>query len=1204
MKPSEEEPTSLYRPPSRRDRLAKRFFALGLLLGLAAQAIERPRLVADLAPDPGARSSYPDGMHRLGNRIVLTASDPLHGNELRSVSEDLDEMTLLVDATPGTSGSTALFVAEFDGALAFLVGTPPHYKLYVTDGTREGTHLVRDGDGSALMIFGWLYEAPAVAVAGERLIFAGRSVTALTHGLWAVEAGGAATLLRAVPEPEPYYLERRFEAFRTVGESVFLQEVVDYSRGRIWMTDGTVAGTQPVSEAIEGDAYRSAATEHSYFFVNPGDGGRSMYATDGGPEGARLLHAWGSESYFELQFLSGGPSRIYFRVLTDSGSHLWVSDGTFEGTAPVDFPAVTTSVDPYSYAWLGETFVFDAPLDGDELDVLWAHDGPGASARPLRLPSPDGRPWLGPVTRMGELLFFFVAGEGTSGHQLWRTDGTTAGTFQVSQNPVGEEAIGPGSGFDAGGMAVFVLDLYCTSIPPHCSWNNYVSDGSVAGSGFVEGDLEPWTAAAVPAGVLVPGCVDGCPTGRELVLIDREDRSVRVAANFEPEIGTTTFKRLLAREGELFFSTGTWWSEPLSWWLPSPLSAPIGLPAFGGETPEVLANLAGTIVAIPSFGNQLFTWDPNAASWHPLPLSYTLYGEGPVKVVTRGDRAYLRESEISQVVWETNGTDEGTRARIAPELPHYAEIVAASSSHLFFREGSSISSWWSLRLSDDTLIPLFEETGPQFYRPELEAVTTASHLYFTTPEFGSLELLRHSDGTPAGTGITWTSAANERVLDLFPVGDALYFLVAADRLSLWSAVDGGPANRVAELGALAADPDDERRRGFLPVDGGFYFFAETLEYGAELWFTDGTQEGTRVADVVPGPAGSEARELAAVGGLVFFSADDRLFGREIWALPVGGTEALRVSDIGPGPVGSVPEHLIAAGSVLYFDADDGVHGRELWQIDTAGGIGGCEPTATRLCLLQGRFEVEAVWRGFAGASGLATAEAQSDASGFFRFADPDGVELAVKVIDACGAPEFRNFWFFAAGLTNLEATLSVLDTVSFERRTYSSSLGAPFAPIRDTAHFSACGSSPAEASSAAPAFAPSITMGDAGCEDGGETLCLQEGRFEVTLDWAATSGPPTAARAQSLSAETGYFTFFDAGNVEAVVRLIDGCSFNDRYWLFAGGLTDVATRLRVHDVLHPERDLVFEKPSGAPFEPILDLAAFAGCPPLRASLGQ
>jgi hypothetical protein len=277
-------------------------------------------------------------MHRLGTRIVLTATDPLHGNELRAISEDLGETTLLVDATPGTAGSTVLFVAEFDGALAFLVGTPPHYKLYVTDGTRDGTHLVRDGDGSALMIFGWLYEAPAVAVAGERLLFAGRSVTGFTHGLWAVEANGAAALLRAVPEPEPYFLERRFGAFRTVGESVFFQEVVDYSRGRIWMTDGTVAGTRLVSEAVEG--MRIGARRRTVLFLRESGRWWVPLCTDG-REGARLLHAWGSEDYFELRFRPEFPLLPRF---TES-VRTWVSDGTVE-VRPRSIALGQVSVDP------------------------------------------------------------------------------------------------------------------------------------------------------------------------------------------------------------------------------------------------------------------------------------------------------------------------------------------------------------------------------------------------------------------------------------------------------------------------------------------------------------------------------------------------------------------------------------------------------------------------------------------------------------------------------------------------------------------------------------------------------------------------------------------------------------------------------------------------------------------------------------------
>ena len=36
--------------------------------------------------------------------------------------------------------------------------------------------------------------------------------------------------------------------------------------------------------------------------------------------------------------------------------------------------------------------------------------------------------------------------------------------------------------------------------------------------------------------------------------------------------------------------------------------------------------------------------------------------------------------------------------------------------------------------------------------------------------------------------------------------------------------------------------------------------------------------------------------------------------------------------------------------------------------------------------------------------------------------------------------------------------------------------------------------------------------------------------------------------------------FFQAENVEAVVKVLNGCGINDRYWVFAGGLTDVKVR--------------------------------------------
>lgn len=732
----------------------------------------------------------------------------------------------------------------------------------------------------------------------------------------------------------------------------------------------------------------------------------------------------------------------------------------------------------------------------------------------------------------------------------------------------------------------------------------FVTDGTVEGSGIVDENERihsgfAGTAVRVPAGILVPARLEEGSAGFELGLIDVEDRTFELALDLEPQTGSTAVSALMSRGDELLVLVRDGIGAPKGWSIPTVFAPPQPLPVYGEDLPDARAILNENLVGIgwswPT-GSEIVALSANSSTWTPISPPVDLQPYGALEVVTHGPYGYFFERWTNGPIWRTDGTEEGTSSIQLPESSYYATLVAATNTHLFFREGGLPTVWYSHDLSSGTSTVLSHETGPATSQYGAEVASTDRGIYFTSTGHESIELLRYSDGTVPGTRVVLSSVRDERVLDLFPVGDVLYFLVAAERLSLWAAVDGAPANRIAELGTLAVDPDDERRRSFVPVRGGFYFFAETVEHGAELWFTDGTPAGTRVVDVVPGQVGSDAREIAAVGDLVLFGADDRIFGREIWAVRVGGTEAIRLTDLGPGPVGSMPEHLTAAGSVLYFDADDGVHGRELWRIETAGGIGLCEPNATRLCLQQGRFEVEAVWRGFTGESGSASALPQSDVSGFFRFADPEGVELAVKVIDACSAPDSRNFWFFAAGLTNLEATLSVVDTVSFERRTYHSPLGAPFAPIRETAHLPGCGAPQGAGSSAAPAIPAAVADGDSGCENGGETLCLQGGRFEVTLDWGVTSGTLYAARAESLSAESGFFTFFDPGNVEAVVRLIDGCSFNDRYWLFAGGLTDLATRLHVRDLLHPELDLVFEKPPGVPFEPILELAAFAGCP--------
>ncbi len=115
----------------------------------------------------------------------------------------------------------------------------------------------------------------------------------------------------------------------------------------------------------------------------------------------------------------------------------------------------------------------------------------------------------------------------------------------------------------------------------------------------------------------------------------------------------------------------------------------------------------------------------------------------------------------------------------------------------------------------------------------------------------------------------------------------------------------------------------------------------------------------------------------------------------------------------------------------------------------------CTPGPRSLCLSDGRFRVEARWRTRTGLEGSGQAVELTGDTGYFWFFSPDNVEAVVKVLDACFAP-FDRFWVFAAGLTNVEVTLKVTDTVSGEVREYQNPQETAFRPIQDTQAFATC----------------------------------------------------------------------------------------------------------------------------------------------------
>jgi V8-like Glu-specific endopeptidase len=114
------------------------------------------------------------------------------------------------------------------------------------------------------------------------------------------------------------------------------------------------------------------------------------------------------------------------------------------------------------------------------------------------------------------------------------------------------------------------------------------------------------------------------------------------------------------------------------------------------------------------------------------------------------------------------------------------------------------------------------------------------------------------------------------------------------------------------------------------------------------------------------------------------------------------------------------------------------------------------------------------------------------------------------------------------------------------------------------------------------------------CTQSATTICLADGRFAVSATWRTNDGSGNG-QAVRLTTDTGYFTFFNANNVEAVIKLINACTFNQRFWVFAGGLTNVNVVITVRDTKNGTVK-TYTNPSNTAFQPVQDTSAFATCP--------
>jgi photosystem II stability/assembly factor-like uncharacterized protein len=337
------------------------------------------------------------------------------------------------------------------------------------------------------------------------------------------------------------------------------------------------------------------------------------------------------------------------------------------------------------------------------------------------------------------------------------------------------------------------------------------------------------------------------------------------------------------------------------------------------------------------------------------------------------------------------------------------------------------------------------------------------------------------------------------------------------------------------------------------------------EHSAKLWISNvgggqwkeistGLATLTPVSSLVVDPVSPTTLYVSTLEG-VFRSADR------------GVTWSPLSDGLPPGPASALA--IDATGRFLHVESDRGVFDYEI--------VAPCAATSGALCLLGSRFVVTAqAIDPRTGRLQVGTALSQTDQWGYFSLpgftGDPNFPEIVVKMADARSIGD--GFWFFHSGLTDLQYTLSVLDTVTGQQKSYQNDRSDPQALCggADTGTFTDAASAVAGAGVAfrARAAAP------------GAFLTLL-GRFAARL---SAIDPRTGNQADGVpigrDPKWGYFSLpaftGDATFPEVFVKMLDGTALDGFFWVFHTGLTDLEYTLTITDsttgvqrVYHNER---------------------------------
>lgn len=701
-------------------------------------------------------------------------------------------------------------------------------------------------------------------------------------------------------------------------EIVAMNNMLYFAGDALWRSDGTPMGTKRVREIINNDGpidpFMLTPGQNSIYFMAWSTNSQQLWTSDGSSNGTKPVNAAFDGFFSHVDTMVTVNNTAFLFISFDNRVELWQSDGTTEGTKLVKQIWQNNYIS-FPYYWLKTKLivwngsVYFMVYDADGNGRFWKTDGTDAGTL---LVKSDIKVEESIV--FNNALYFREAGS-----RFWSTDGTPEGTSIFSFTP----GVGP---FSPEKFAIAGNTLYFVA-----SNELWKTDGTPLGTVRVKTGLFDFGSLCGVGSNLYFTANDGT-NGQELWRSDGTEAGTLMV--YETYSGSYAYsiRDLTMSGGNLFFA----------------ITYLDGLYKFDGTTTtQIISEGVDEPTSLISFNNILYfasrRYKVGTTTHHPELWrsdgselgTYMLTGTEPTTAsaspygfTITSNALYFNAHALGD--WSlhvTDGTTEGTTYL----KPSGSEIVLMENTNtVLFAINDEL---WK---SDGTLAgtSLVKDIRPGVDgQPPVNLIGIDNIVYLTANDGSIGRELWKTDGTPEGTMLVKDinpGSASSMGSQVISFKGQLFFNAddGTNGSELWK-TDGTEAGTIL-FKEIAAGATSGNPRFFAAGDDILFFSAYQPSTGYQLWKTDGTEAGTGIVKLI-------SQQIYFIYGvwknIVYFGAADPASGLELWRSDGTETGTYLLKDINAGPSDSNIFGITDANGTLFFSASDGIHGAELWKSD-------------------------------------------------------------------------------------------------------------------------------------------------------------------------------------------------------------------------------------------------------------------------------